>query len=333
MRMPRSSLVTITALNWDRFGNIKVAGLIGMGFAMGLYTAPARNDSVVMTEEFIGVNFPPSYEATKAAMLFWAPDVSAAHASACLDHFSYLGYCRISHTHPLDSSDPYRMDRQVAALVKIWEGTPIKADDITRDSLANLLHGPLHGASMGGAVGLMYEWTRSGPCSKIISIRGSPQGDRLKPEAITLAAYDAMSTHPALAAIMTGSESNANELREWLEGLGNAPWTTTSLHRYFSDEPLAVAPPAISRFTKVMACLIAAAADEELISDSFGTAYYVKNAKKSYSGGVAFWTAYFSGLNDSIKDMSTAEAQRVFASATAAVIPAMRPDVDYVNEA
>jgi len=230
-----------------------------------------------------------------------------------MDFLSFLGYTRINSTHTHLSSDAEAIKRNTDTLKKIVEkrfpGELVYP--ITDVLTPKIMHGRVHGTSIHGAVGFMGFWTSTVSCAEVVQIRNHPIGDKWKGPAIALAGYVCLTSHPIVAGILRVVAGEVEALRESLEMFRNQWWLSSSLSPVFCAKGTAAQPLEIVATTMLLAAMITAAAEIELLPGSFKRAHFIKNFKAANGGAVEFWKAYFDGISQRVGRMSDAEVRRV----------------------
>jgi len=298
------NIILITALNYERFGNIKVSAVIAVGFALGLYNIHDDRDDRPYSQEWTATDQLPSEAGMIAALHFWGPVNAPKNVSACLDTIAFGGYSRVSHTHVVDSSNEGLTARQRGTIEQFWRDTPGGSDDISADLVPEILHGGVHGLTMGGAVGFLVYWVNGELAHPVMKVRNVPLGDEVKGFTIALAAYESLTSHPVISSALRIPNPVLAELRAFLRQFDARPWLSSSLKKYFSEDVPDPPSETLTRLSIMMAAMVAAAADEELLPDSFRSAYFVIKAKQKYSGAVQFWASFFTWLRDATGTLS-----------------------------
>jgi len=311
-----AGVATIFALNRPRYPCWITSLMVAVGMAMGFYQ---RGDDGI-TREWQTTTVFPTLDNMAFALSKLRGKSGAKMWKMALDLIAFLGYCRLSYTHPVDSSNASLLEQQAKSFNKIGE-LP-EADAISAADIQGLLHGGVHGMSLGGAVGWYCLWRFNTFASPFIKARANCVGDLYKGLAITEAGYLSLISMPSLSKLSRIVANEIAEITAWLERAYLTPWVSSSLSMLLSGSPQVEYPNSLKVTLSLLGALIAAAAENSVLPPSFKSSYYVMNLKKKYAGAVAFWDTYFGAQARAMDRLTDKELAQVAADAMMALQPA-----------
>jgi len=308
-RLSQASIIYTAARNMGRWESKLCPFVVAVGYSLGLYQRGGpKIKREWCTDETVG---PPSEANLSEAASFFIGDGAERRVQAMMDIIAMLGYMRISHTHPIDSTNGKLLENQLRLLNRLVDGVFTgKHEDlgkVTVKDLEFLLHGPVHGMSLGGACGFYRWWVQQTVCSKYLSARDHAVGDLWKSVAIVVAGYSAISSLPMLSSFTSAlAERYGFILTSYLSYKG-LPWRTSSLSKLICGEETVVIPHDDTKFIELMSALIYASAERGILPPSFTTSYYLKKVKDSRGGAVQFWNTMFEAYADSMRRLKPNE--------------------------
>jgi len=304
-------------VNVPRYSTPLSAAIIAVAFSLGLYSA--GDDGY--TREYAAAAHPPAKASMEWAVRWFTGVGATTRVKYCMDILAYLGYCRISHTHPVDSTNQEQLTQHLGVIERMGGEGQVLDLALTVDHVPHLLHAGIHGASLGGAVGFFLAYRDSNIASPYITARRDAVGDLWKSVAIAISGYDSLMSMPTLGTVANASATMIAGLRANFAAALNDPLGTSSLCALICGQPSYAIPDNAVVVINVVTAMICAGVDAGLLAESYKRSYYLNTVRTRLAGAVAFWTAFFSSMSRRMSKMTPADMQTVIALAAAPLGP------------
>jgi len=318
----KSALIYLTALNLPRTSTVYSAAMIAVGLLMGLYNCGnATTGFMADTEREWDPTFAiPNKASMAAASGFWTNDRYQEMVIRTINAIALLGYSRVSHGHVYLPTELATHASQVSSLNTFMKGGPGRVGELIPSDLPLLMHGPTHGMSTVGAYTLWKFWRNSPFANPIMRARDMAYGDQWKNVAITLAAHDMLLSHPMISPVLARFAKGIAQMRVNAAQMEPEPALTSKMAYLLVGREFVPVPDEDRALATAYAALIAACATAEVLPKSFHTAYYVQGARTKYTGGVAFWGSFLTGIDKRMAAMSTTDILKLVTEEKAPVV-------------
>lgn len=322
----KSALIYLTALNIPRTSTVYAAAMVAVGLLMGLYNCGNSTTGFAADSEreWDPTFTIPNKAGMAAASGFWTKDRYQEMVIRTINAIALLGYSRVSHGHVYLPAELAVHASQVSSLNTFMKSCPGRVSELIPSDLPLLMHGPTHGMSTVGAYTLWKFWRHSAFANPIMRARDMAFGDQWKSVAITLAAHDMLLSHPMIAPVLARFAKGMAQMRANAAVLEPEPALTSKMAYLLVGREFEPVPPDDRALAISYAALIAACASAEVLPKSFHTAYYVQGARTKYTGGVAFWGSFLTGIDKRMAAMSTNDILKLVTEEKAPVVAAIQ---------